>query len=255
MKIISDFHDYYDSALVYNDAEDHVIYHRDTLEFKMTKDSPSLCRELNTKIKRYLYDDNSWFKYNQYSHWSFKSSSNKFRNSYRNYIFISNKETIAQYKSIVIFCGKIYPVVKFVKESKISTADNKTKYVYTEQDFHQYLVEHKLELKTTKDETQVHNFFSHSGSDEFKEFLMINKITNAVLEADCSYNYVKFNVKLSDYEFYKVFDTYTCFQELDMWLSGTLSYPQNLMIEVGDNSKIVKHGFDEKYGFRTRPKN
>jgi hypothetical protein len=63
------------------------------------------------------------------------------------------------------------------------------------------------------------------------------------------------NSRLATFEFFKVFDVYSCYQELEMWMSGTLSYPQNMMIEVQNESKIEKHGFDKKYGFRTRPKN
>jgi len=42
-------------------------------------------------------------------------------------------------------------------------------------------------------------------------------------------------------------------QELDMWISGTLAWPQNMMIEIDDKYRIIAHGFDEKYGFRKRP--
>ena len=49
-------------------------------------------------------------------------------------------------------------------------------------------------------------------------------------------------------------DPFTAYQEIDMWISGTLSYPQNFMVDIEDKYKVLEHGFDPKYGFRTRPK-
>jgi len=59
---------------------------------------------------------------------------------------------------------------------------------------------------------------------------------------------------LANYEFFQVFEPFTAFQELDMFICGTLAYPHNFMVEVSDKSKVLKHGFDPEYGFRTRPK-
>ncbi len=49
-------------------------------------------------------------------------------------------------------------------------------------------------------------------------------------------------------------DAYSAFQTLNQWISGTLTYPPNIMLEIEDKYKVESHGFDSKYGFRTRPK-
>ena len=98
-------------------------------------------------------------------------------------------------------------------------------------------------------EKNLRNFFSTNYSVDSYTFLVENKISICIMSRDN----IKFNVKLSDYDFYKKFDTYTAYQELDMWISGILAYPQNIMLEVEDKIKLTKHGFDNKYSFRTRP--
>lgn len=57
---------------------------------------------------------------------------------------------------------------------------------------------------------------------------------------------------LKDIGFPRVMDPYTIFQELDMWVSGVLGMPANAMVEVSNDTKIHKHGFD-KTSFR-KPK-
>ncbi len=107
----------------------------------------------------------------------------------------------------------------------------------------------ELLIKEKNDKT-TKSFFNIAPDKYHIDFLIENKITNCIFTRDC----VLINNKLSDYDFYKVLDPYSAFQELEMWMQGVLSYPQNIMIEVEDKSKIEKHGFDKKYGFRTRPK-
>jgi len=247
MKIISDFHDFYDSALVYNDNADEVIYIRDKISYTINKDAPKLCTEIDTRFNKYLFNDSFWRNSTGNAYWSF--AKNRF-----SHIITNKKHNIfTEYKYLIIFCGKIYPLVKFVKETPLSIPREENTYIYTLEAFNEYLSNNEIALYSKKDSNLVERFFANSGSDIEKEFLMINKITNAVL-IDGSKNSIEFNTRLADYEFYKVLDTYSCFQELDIWLSGTLSYPQNLMIEVQNDDKIIKHGFDSKYGFRTRPR-
>ena len=54
---------------------------------------------------------------------------------------------------------------------------------------------------------------------------------------------------LKDYEFYKKFDSFAAFQEIQMFLSGVLGNKENEIIVVSDKDKIAQHGFD-KFSFR-----
>lgn len=60
------------------------------------------------------------------------------------------------------------------------------------------------------------------------------------------------NPILSDYVFYKVYDTYQTFQKIQMFLSGVLGNSEKNLIEIEDKYKIEQHGFDKKWSFRKR---
>lgn len=59
---------------------------------------------------------------------------------------------------------------------------------------------------------------------------------------------------LKDLQFQRVKDPYTAFQEISIYISGVMGAKTVPTVTISDKSKIVKHGFDLKYGFRTRPK-
>lgn len=58
------------------------------------------------------------------------------------------------------------------------------------------------------------------------------------------------NSKLDNYKFYKVKDAFTAFQSIQSYISGVLGTKENDTIEVSNNSKIIKAGFDLKNSFR-----
>lgn len=48
-------------------------------------------------------------------------------------------------------------------------------------------------------------------------------------------------------------DAYACFQKIEQFMTGVVPGGQMPMVELTDKSKILKKGFDPKYGFRRRP--
>lgn len=60
------------------------------------------------------------------------------------------------------------------------------------------------------------------------------------------------NPPLRAFQFFKLMDQYTCWQEISMWIGGVMPGRCSPMVEIGDDSKIKKHGFDPVYGFRKR---
>jgi hypothetical protein len=59
------------------------------------------------------------------------------------------------------------------------------------------------------------------------------------------------NMALKEINFQTVLDPYTCFQNISMFL-GNLGTSNKEMIEVSNDDKISKHGFDLKQSFRKR---
>lgn len=59
--------------------------------------------------------------------------------------------------------------------------------------------------------------------------------------------------KLADVHFYKVMPPWEAYQELSMFL-GNIAAPDRVPVSIADRDRVQQHGFDMKYGFRTRPK-
>ncbi len=62
------------------------------------------------------------------------------------------------------------------------------------------------------------------------------------------------NPSLKQLDFQLVKDAYSCFQEIQQFISGVLSENENKPNTLTDKERIEQHGIDPKYGFRTRPK-
>ena len=261
MKIISDFHDFYDAALVHHDAASEVVYQRKTISFSLKNKQDvdklnPLCKEIVNKFKKFLHHDHRYISkiggFFEFSPWSFNNDKNFSNKNYLNSCTYASSKVASgtQVKFLVIFCGKLYPGIQFDIQDIKPDGGSKRVIIYSEATFNDLMDEYKFKLATSADYNLVKHFFSATGQSVETEFLIANKITNAVLYD----NFLHINDCLADISFFKVFDAFTCYQELNTWMAGTLSYPQNIMIEVGDKSKIEKHGFDLKYGFRTRPR-
>ena len=53
------------------------------------------------------------------------------------------------------------------------------------------------------------------------------------------------NPSLKDMGFQKIFDPYTCFQEIDMFLSGIMQSPEKKMVNLTDKDMRDKKGFND----------
>lgn len=61
------------------------------------------------------------------------------------------------------------------------------------------------------------------------------------------------NPNLSRLGFQRTLHPYTCFQDISQFIAGVAPGHQMPMVEVSDKSQVIKKGFDPKYGFRKRP--
>ena len=91
-----------------------------------------------------------------------------------------------------------------------------------------------------------------------KELCSSRKLIIAIAEPQGNGSYrndtsIELNGALKRVQFYKVFDPYTTYQELSMWVDGYIAAPGNVMLEVADKYRIEGHGFDYKTSFRRAP--
>lgn len=259
MRIVSKFQDYYDSALAYG-YDESVVYVRNTMEYeieetrfssKAKQEMPPIIKEIHALFKQLRSKApegiNDW-------DWRYHRHQSRFVNGFstklHNYAFT----TIG-----VLFCGKYFPGVRCERSAKGLMTVDKVDWFYKAEDVLAFMLangydaEKEERSRWSKDTVadSVRTFFNDAKQPDVN-WLIEHKVTCVVF--DPVNNKISINPKLKDYAFFKAVDHYTAFQELDMWISGTLAYPQNMMIELDDKYRVMAHGFDMKYGFRTRPK-
>jgi hypothetical protein len=176
------------------------------------------------------------------------------------------------------FCGKTYRAIEVqIFDSNESVPVHsfevanpvEVKYCYDIETLREFLAGYKFQINMNEYSWQpelepvIKNFLKRQGTEENMEWLIENKIAIMIY-----YGYEawrgsgRFLVKkqdtavlnpvLKDVEFYKVLDSFTAYQELDMFISGTLPQSTAMPIEIADKDKIPQHGFD-KWSFRKMP--
>lgn len=156
------------------------------------------------------------------------------------------------------FCGKLYIGWKLYSEGKVLPYGDKeliTTITYDNENMKK-LVEKRSFSGNFED-----NLNSVLSYDPIEIFRSLNT-PSFVYDADYDRkswdrywrNHPKFiiNPLLKEYQFYKIFDTFTAFQEIQMFLGGVLGSGEKEIVEVADKYKIGQHGFD-KWSFRREP--
>lgn len=216
-------HDYYDSALAYG-RDDDILFVRNNLEFKATDTPLEWPRESVFALK-----------YN---------NMHQVGNSLR-----TNRCIIAYVCGVRYFGVDIYDNVDF--KEVIWSYDKLT----------QYADKHRLKIYSNKfwwrDSISVEDSFNVKTTKEQLEWLISNRVAIAVgcwnvnaPQSDKIWycNNAK-DYALRKFQFQKLMDPYTLFQELSMFV-GNLPKDGPPMVTITDpDIKIAKHGFD-KWSFR-----
>lgn len=242
MKIISNYKDYYDAVQAYGVEQD-IVYKRfqESVEIS-TNIGYGECSPLEE-----IYLNSKGLK--------------------NHYIKASD--------TTVGFCGKLYKGLIFreYKDKKLI----QTEVFYQLEDVEKYLK--KLQTQHRKISV-IQSWYEPGLLDslryiDFQEFFEPNKSPKEntaifqeiqapifVLENNIYHNsedskkiQVIKNPNLKDLGFYRVMESYLCFQEIGQFLGGVLVIKENIDSKLNDLDKVKQHGFDEKYGFRKRPKN
>ena len=248
MRIISKFGDYYDSALGFG-IDTTCIYVRKKEKIQVPKE-----------LKDSIYSSG---RYNRYT------------TPVGNYSY--------EYRSIFIgFCGKVYTalVVKKIHPKKddidsnwdkdvIYNIDDFVKFFTTEKHGYLFDVTKNRRYKYIEDEKiRVKEFFElHKVTDKhidlFHElnipiFVIGGNILDSVellkdgSKFDHNGRIMMVNYPLKDYKFYKIFDSYTAFQEINMFVSGVLKRSEPVTTDVSEACKVSQKGFDS-WSFRKKP--
>ena len=234
MLILNKKKDYYDGVAQTKGIDKTIVYNREILLFEK--------REIPDFFAKSNY---SWIESNNspinYSHYNLKFSNDK----YIKYSYF-----------IVGFCGKLYLGFKLYYEDN-SHVNRKLKsdITYDINEFIGLLNPDKYFRKKT-DSTIIEKYNKLKNIDLIDLFRKYNTpifIYDDNYDVDYirSYNNSRFivNPLLKDYEFYKLFDSFQTFQEIEMFIGGVLGNNEKEIINLSNDDKIKKHGFD-KFSFR-----
>ena len=161
---------------------------------------------------------------------------------------------------IIGFCGKLYVGWKlyFEEKSQLGVSNLITNITY-DFEFMKTIIQPKG--WNTNFEDDYHNVISSDVLQLFRDFntpvfIYDNDYNRTILpNKNRYYGSSKHNPKffinpiLKDYEFYKIFNTFQAFQEIQMFLGGVLGSGEKEIVQVADKYKIEQFGFD-KYSFR-----
>jgi hypothetical protein len=185
--------------------------------------------------------------------------------------YLSKKD---EYNELIVigFCGKLYVGIKYVKtyySKKNCTPITKTEIIYDHNKIRKNLKKEDDEYKKSKyywrkSSSNVKNFENYllklKSIDSTKWHREFNSPIFAYgnpIKLDWEFNKAEdgnfyINPCLKDYQFMKVFDPYTAFQEIQMYISGILGTKENDTIDISNEDRIVQYGYD-KWSFRREP--
>jgi hypothetical protein len=230
MRIISDFHDYYD--VVQRDGQDpSVVWIR-----KRIKITPNINPFPTSR------------KYSQY------------------FLKYGGPHRIDQY--IIGFCGKIYPLIKL---SLLRVYPEVTSFCYNIQEVDGFVDEHcknserdayyrtrgigKWWRRKSKGSRNFYEAFFETcekKQDDFENLFINNRSPVFVGQQRYRHYEITFNDCLKPFEFYRVFDVYTAFQEISMYYGGVIGGVRECVPDVDDKTLAEAKGFD-KWSFRKLP--
>jgi hypothetical protein len=241
MYIISKNKDYYDGVVGSVGLDKTLVYEREFVEIEDYLEFPNEFR------------NNQPWKRNKNNHFlNLNSFSIRKESKYR-----------ASDSFIIGFCGKLYLGWKFHWEEKELQEYGgwydmmKTDIIYGYENAKEHLNEISWKSNLADDVKYVLDYDPMNLFREFKTpvFLYDSYYNRTSIGNYWHHNKPRFiiNPCLKEWEFYKVVDAFTAFQEISMFIGGVLGIGEKEIIEVEDKYKITQHGFDYKWSFRREP--
>jgi len=165
---------------------------------------------------------------------------------------------------VVGFCGKIYPVVKliFIDRNRPMGEEAPKKFCYNMDDVDGFIHEHfrdkQIECYESKDFIPNSQWQFYHRRRYFTEFFTVGEEKKyekhfiekrcPIIVGDCRHKKIIYNGKLKDVDFFRVFDPYRAFQEIAMYY-GNMAVPLKPIPEITDETMAEIKGFD-KFSFR-----
>ena len=248
MKIISKLKDYYDSTQKYG-HDSTFCYKREEIN-KYDDFITKVAKQ--RKVRWSMYDQipdvlqihNTIIDYSNVSLKSFQIGFcgkvyNGLRVSYKNPNYFSGYTSEDNIEYFESFCYNTDDILHFIQKYTIPKKEKK-----------EYKLDPDYKLRSI---SGLANYFDNKQ----EKLLPMFSIYNAPIFVydTCVFGVNKkplflVNTNLNKYQFYKVKDPYQAFQDIEMYISGVLGINAPYMTTIGNDSQIVKSGFDIKTSFR-----
>jgi hypothetical protein len=236
MRIISHIHDYYDSVMRMDEDRELIYLRREKYVDKAAYRFP-ICGGADVVASRI---ESKWMHVEDYT---------------------------------LGFCGKIYGVLKLVKKHRINSPNEVVAFCYNIDEADAFIKTHfkeeQVEIYLGKHDnwswrriqskwTYHHNrkmfvkFFSdiEEKKNKYEKLFLDNEAPIFVAKHGGAHG-VTWNAMLKPFEFYRIMEPYTAYQEISMYLGG-LAAPQKKMPDISDEDMRDIKGFD-KWSFRKPP--
>ena len=160
---------------------------------------------------------------------------------------------------IIGFCGNIYPMIEMTYDEEkalcysAKEVDDFLQRTLKKKSWERYCGHAKYRLWNC-DQKRAVEFFKECGKvkSSFKKMFDDKQCPIFVAEHANVETVITYNALLRPYEFFRVMDPYTAFQEIAMFMSN-FAVPQKPMPVIPDKMKIHSRGFSE-WSFRKEPK-
>lgn len=227
MRIISDFHDYYDSVQKYGQDSSTVYLRKNEVV------------EISEVLR-------------------------KFPGKYDTFLNMKNMYTWTRTPidsitlEFVFFCGTVYPSI-FLKKyeadkgfinfriSEIDVMDGTLEVEFGKKSTEDY---HKNTFNDFFNRKNVEQFFSFKGKEIDLNLDLKCPIISLHIPSNNRNKLLQLNPSLKDIEFYKQVETGLAFQQIESFVGGVLTTSPVSMVKVNEKTRLEKRGFDSKLSFR-----
>jgi hypothetical protein len=186
------------------------------------------------------------FKLDKYSFLDSNKSINGQINSISHFTLKKECEYDGYSPFIIGFCGKIYIGCYLFK---LNDDNVETREITYDVDLMKSIFRNNFYKSIDK----INNILNYDFNSIFHEInapIFIRTYKNRYINNNDEFI---INPILKDYEFYSVFDSFSAFQEIQMYISGVICSNENKTLKIEDKYKIEQHGFD-KWSFRRESK-
>lgn len=233
MRIISKFKDYYDTVQIYG-VDNKTTFIRKTSD------------PISSKTLDILASDFDW----------------PGKSTFRKIPWNATNVTLIPHDYLLLFfCGAVYPIV--VYQEILNNTNIKLTYCYDINAIDTLMIKHKVE-KYFEKEKYISWFIDLRRKNKIKELFNIpinkNKVVTLHHKIESPYfifslydSTIIINPILKNLQFFRIIDAFKAYQEIYMFISGILGGKSPKIIEVSDEIRKYKHGFD-KWSFKTTPK-